>query len=168
MAILIVPIFILILCIFCLIKNINGYDAFVKGAKSSIDVNNNIFPYLVAIFLAVELFKASGLSSLLANFLTPMFNFLGIPSELVDFLVLRPFSGSGSLAMLSEIFTTCGVDSYPAKCASVIMSCTETVFYVVALYFSQTQIKKLGPIVPIALISSFIGSIFACLVCRLF
>ncbi len=164
----IVPIFILALCIFCLVKNINGYNAFVSGAKSAVSLTVNIFPNLVAIFIAVELFKTSGLSTLIGSWLTPAFSFLGIPTELVDFLVLRPFTGSGSLALLSDIFITYGPDSYVAKCASVIMSCSETVFYVVALYFSQTKIKKLGPIIPITLISAFVGSIFSCLVCRLF
>lgn len=167
MASLIIPIFILVLCLFCLVKNINGYEAFVNGAKTSISLTVNIFPNLVAIFVAVELFKVSGLSNLFASWLTPIFGFLGIPAALVDFLVLRPFTGSGSLALLSELFTTYGPDSYICKCASVIMSCSETVFYVVALYFSQTKIKKLGPVIPIALTSSLIGSIFSCLICRL-
>ena len=164
----IIPIFLIIICIICIIQNINGYEAFTNGAKSALSLTANIFPNLVAIFIAVELFKASGLSSLIAGFLTPCFNLFGIPNELVDFLVLRPFTGSGSLAMLSEIFTTYGPDSYISRCASVIMSCSETVFYVVAIYFSQSKIKKLGPIIPIALTSSFIGIIISCLICRIF
>ena len=168
MANLIIPIFILILCIFCLLKNINGYQSFVNGAKSSISLTVNIFPNLVAIFVAIELFKVSGLSSLIASFLTPTFNLIGIPTQLVDFLVLRPFTGSGSLALLNDIFVEYGANSYVAKCAAVIMSCSETIFYVVALYFSQTKIKKLGPIIPISLTSTFIGSIISCWLCKLF
>lgn len=168
MASYIVPIFIIALCLFCLIKNINGYDAFAKGAKTSVSLIVNIFPNLVAIFVAVELFKVSGLSSLVSSLLSPLFNIVGIPGQLVDFLVLRPFTGSGSIALLNDLYTNFGPDSYVSRCASVIMSCSETVFYVVALYFSQTKIKKLGPIIPIALVSTFIGSIFACLVCKLF
>lgn len=161
-----IPIFLLILCIYCFIKKINAYDQFVLGAKESINLCINTFPYLVAIFMAVELFKLSGLSEVVGNFLAPFFEFLGMPKELTEFLVLRPFSGSGSIAMLSEIFTLYGADSYVAKCACVIMSCSETTFYVVALYFSATKIRKLKYTIPIALLSTFLGSIFACFLCR--
>lgn len=161
-----IPIFLLVLCIYCFIKKINAYDQFVIGAKESINLCINTFPYLVAIFMAVELFKLSGLSQLVGDFLSPFFEFLGMPKELTEFLVLRPFSGSGSIAMLSEIFTLYGADSYVAKCACVIMSCSETTFYVVALYFSATKIKKLKYTIPVALLSTFLGSIFACFLCR--
>lgn len=166
MASYIIPIFLLILCIYCFFKKINAYDQFVIGAKESINLCINTFPYLVAIFMAVELFKLSGLSMAIGNFLSPFFEFLGMPKELTEFLVLRPFSGSGSIAMLSEIFTLYGADSYVAKCACVIMSCSETTFYIVALYFSATKIKKLKYTIPIALLSTFLGSIFACFLCR--
>lgn len=161
-----IPIFLLVLCIYCFIKKINAYDQFVIGAKESINLCINTFPYLVAIFMAVELFKLSGLSQVVGNFLSPFFEFLGMPKELTEFLVLRPFSGSGSIAMLSEIFTLYGADSYVAKCACVIMSCSETTFYVVALYFSATKIKKLKYTIPVALLSTFLGSILACFLCR--
>lgn len=162
----IIPIFLIILCTYCFIKKINAYDHFVSGAKESVNLCINTFPYLVAIFVAVELFKLSGLSSMLGNFLSPMFQFLGMPKELTEFLVLRPFTGSGSLAMLSEIFTLYGADSYIAKCACVIMSCSETTFYIVAIYFSTIKIKKLRYTIPVAMLATFLGSIFACFVCR--
>lgn len=162
----IIPIFLVVLCAYCIIKKVNAYDQFVVGAKESINLCVNTFPYLVAIFMAVELFKLSGLSEVVGNFLSPFFEFLGMPKELTEFLVLRPFTGSGSIAMLSEIFTLYGADSYVAKCACVIMSCSETTFYVVALYFSTTKIKKLKYTIPVALISTFLGSIFACFLCR--
>ena len=98
--------------------------------------------------------------------MSPVFNFLGIPSELVDFMIIRPFSGSGSMAMLSDLYMTYGPDSYVSRCASVIVSCTDTVFYIVAVYFSTVKIKKLKGTVVLALISCFIGSILACLICR--
>lgn len=167
MAIYIVPAGILILCVVCLIKNINAYSCFVSGASEAVDLCIKTFPLLVAIFCAVELFKISGLSDLFARILSPAFTIFGIPKELVNFLTLRPFTGSGSVAMLSDLFATYGPDSYVARCASVIMSCSETVFYINALYFSQTKVKKLGVTIPIALISCFIGSIIACLICKI-
>ena len=168
MAIYIVPAFILVLCVFCLVKNINAYSCFAKGAGEAVDLAIKTFPMLVAIFCAVELFKLSGLAGVVSNFLAPVFGALGIPQELTNFLVLRPFSGSGSIAMVSEIYDLYGADSYIAKCASVIMGSSETIFYVTAIYFSTTKVKKLGYIIPVALVSTIFGSVFACFICRFF
>ena len=168
MASYIIPIILIILFIFCFVKNVNAYDHFINGAKGAIDLCINTFPYLVAIFCAVELFKISGVSDIVSNFLSPVFKFLGVPKELCNFMVLRPFSGSGSMAMLTELYQTYGPDSYISRCASIIISCTETVFYVVAIYFSSVNIKKLKGTVFLALLSTFIGSILACQICKFF
>lgn len=167
MAIYFIPIFLLVLFSICLIKNINAYECFAKGASEAITLCIKTFPLLVAIFGAVELFSLSGLADWFANLISPIFTILGIPKELTSFLVLRPFTGSGSIAMISEIYATYGPDSYVARCASVIMSCTETVFYVTAIYFSTTKVKKLGYTIPVALVSCFIGSVIACLLCKI-
>ena len=163
---LILPIILILLLIYCFVKKVNAYDHFISGAKGSVDLCINTFPYLVAIFILVELFKASGLSSEIAKLVSPVFNFLGIPSELVDFMVIRPFSGSGSMAMLKDLYLTYGPDSYISHCASVIVSATDTVFYIVAVYFSTIKIKKLKGTIPLALLSCFIGSLIACFFCR--
>lgn len=167
MASYIIPIFLLLLLIYAFFKNINAYDAFAVGARESVNLCVNTFPYLVAIFVAVELFKLSGLAGEVSKLLAPFFEFLGMPSELAEFMVLRPFTGSGSIAYLSEIFANFGADSYVAKCACVIMSCSETTFYIVAVYFSTIKIKKLRYTIPVALFSTFVGSVIACLVCKI-
>ena len=166
MAIYIIPVFIVFVLIFSLVKKINAYDSFISGAKQAIDLCINTFPYLVAIFSIVELLQASGLSQIISTIASPVFNFFGIPPELTEFLIIRPFTGSGSIGMLSNIFSLYGPDSYISKCACVIMSCSETTFYVVAVYFSTTKIKKLRYIIPVCLISAFLGSIIACGLCR--
>lgn len=163
----IVPILLLCVLLYCLIKNINAYDHFVKGASGAISLCVGIFPYLVAIFFAIELFTISGLSAKLSSFVSPFFSALGIPAELTEFLLLRPFTGSGSLAMLNDIYTKFGPDSYVSRCASVIMSTSETVFYVVALYFGTTKIKKLNGILAISFLAIGIGTICACWLCRI-
>lgn len=168
MAIYIIPIFIIFVLVFSLFKKINAYDSFVSGAKQAVDLCINTFPYLVAIFSIVELLQASGLSRVISNFASPIFNFLGIPSELTEFLIIRPFTGSGSIGMLSNLFSLYGPDSYISKCACVIMSCSETTFYVVAVYFSTTKVKKLRYVIPVCLLSALIGSILACVFCRIF
>lgn len=163
----IIPVFIILVLAYSLIKKINAYECFVSGARSAVDLCINTFAYLVAIFSVVELLAISGISSFLTKFTAPVFNFLGIPSELTEFLVLRPFTGSGSIAMLSNLFSLYGPDSFIAKCACVIMSCSETTFYVVAVYFSTTKIKKLRYVIPVCLLSAFIGAVVACGICRI-
>ena len=162
----IIPIFIALILIFSLFKKINAYDCFVLGARQAVDLCINTFPYLVAIFAIVELLSISGLSSILSRFMAPIFNFFGIPSQLTEFLILRPFTGSGSIGMLSNLFSLYGPDSYISKCACLIMSCSETTFYVIAVYFSTTKIKKLKYTIPVCLLSAFISSILACFICR--
>ena len=163
----IIPIFIVSILIFSLIKKINAYDCFVSGAKSAVDLCINTFPYLVAIFAVVELLSISGISSYITRICKPIFSFFNIPSELVEFLILRPFTGSGSIAMLSELFSKYGADSFVSKCACIIMGCSETTFYVVAVYFSTTKIKKLRYTIPLCLLSAFISAVIACNICRL-
>lgn len=162
----IIPIFIVCVLIYSLIKKINAYECFVTGARGAVDLCINTFPYLVAIFIVVELLSVSGISTYLTGLCKPMFNFFGIPSELTEFLILRPFTGSGSIAMLSNLFSLYGPDSYISKCACVIMSCSETTFYVVAVYFSTTKIKKLKYVVPVCLLSAFLGAAIACGICK--
>lgn len=168
MAVYIIPIFIIFILIFSLFKKINAYESFVGGAKQAVDLCINTFPYLVAIFSIVELLQASGLSQIISSIASPVFGFLGIPSELTEFLIIRPFTGSGSIGMLSNLFSLYGPDSYISRCACVIMSCSETTFYVVAVYFSTTKVKKLRYVIPVCLLSALIGSMLACLFCRIF
>lgn len=167
MAAYIIPVFIIFVLIYSFFKKINAYDSFVSGGKQAIDLCINTFPYLVAIFAVVELLAISGLSSVLSSAAAPIFNLFGIPSELTEFLVLRPFTGSGSMGMLSRLFETYGPDSYISKCACVIMSTSETTFYVVAVYLSTTKIKKLKYVIPVCLLSAFIGASLSCLFCRI-
>ncbi len=164
----IIPVFIILILAISLIKKINAYDCFVQGAKQATTLCINTFPYLVAIFAVVELLAVSGISAWLTQFCSPVFQFFGIPKELVEFLILRPFTGSGSIGMLSNLFSLYGPDSYISKCACVIMSCSETTFYVVAVYFSTTNIKKLRYTIPVCLVSAFIGAVIACAMCRIF
>lgn len=144
----------------------NTYNIFVNGAKGAVDLVISIFPYIVAIMIAVALLRVSGITDLLTKWLAPIFNFLGMPTEVTELVLLRPFTGSGSFALLSDIYAKYGADSYISRCASVIMGSSETVFYVASVYFSQTKVKKLLYAIPCALIASFVAAIISCLLCR--
>lgn len=163
----VIPVLLVMLLLYSSKKKVNAYSSFIDGAKGSVQLCLDIFPFLVAIFVAVELFKASGLADNLASLLSPVFNFVGIPNELSQLILLRPFSGSGSLALVQDIFETYGADSYISRCASVIMGSSETVFYVATVYFSQTKTKKLLYAIPVALFCTIIGAIFSCWICKI-
>ncbi len=160
---------IIFIALFCYAKHkkVNTYDTFVKGAKKSIPLVIDIFPYIATIMIAVALLRESGITSMLAYALSPVFNFLGIPTELIELVLLRPFTGSGSYGLLNDILTTYGADSYIARCACVILGCSETIFYVTTVYISQTKIKKLLYAIPVALICALVGSVVACLLCKI-
>ncbi len=162
----ILPILFLLLIIYCIYKRINTYDHFVKGAKGAIKLVVDIFPFIASIMIAVALLRVSGITTWLTSLLTPVFNFLGIPPELTELVLLRPFTGSGSYALLENVLTTYGADSYISRCACVIMGCSETIFYVATVYFSQTKVKKLLYAIPVALVCSLVGTILACLICK--
>lgn len=162
----ILPIIFLLVFVYSIFKRINTYDTFVKGAKGAIPLVVSIFPFIASILIAVALLRISGITSFLSQILSPIFNFLGIPPQLCELVLLRPFTGSGSYGILESIFTTYGADSYISRCACVIMGCSETIFYVATVYISQTKVKKLFYAIPVALFCSLVGTIFACLICK--
>lgn len=162
----ILPIIFIALFCYSKYKKVNTYDTFVKGAKKAIPLVVDIFPYIAAIMIAVALLRASGITTLLADVLSPIFNALGIPTELIELVLLRPFTGSGSYALLNDVLVQYGADSYISRCACVILGCSETIFYVTTVYISQTKVKKLLYAIPIALVCAVFGSVIACLLCK--
>jgi len=162
----ILPIIFILIFVYSLIKKVNTYDTFVKGAKGAIPLVVSIFPYIACIMIAVALLRVSGITYYLGQLLSPVFSFLGIPNELCELVLLRPFTGSGSYALLNDVISTYGADSYITRCACTILGCSETIFYVTAVYLSQTKVKRLLYAIPIALVASLCGAIVACLLCR--
>ena len=167
MSVYVLPAFIALNFLICALRRVPVFNAFIDGAKGALLLARDVFPYLAAVLIAVELYQASGLSSVMASFLSPAFNFLGIPPELTELIMVRPMSGSGSIALLSNVFERFGADSYPARSASVIVGSSETVFYVAALYVGGTKVKKYRGALGIALVATFVGTVTSCLLCRL-
>jgi len=167
MAIYIIPVFILFIFIYALIKKVNTYQSFVTGAKAAIKLTIDILPFIATILIAIQLFSASGLLDLLAWMTRPVFDLLGIPHELTPFIILKPFSGSGSVALFEQIVTEHGPDSFITRVAAVIAGSSETIFYISAIYFSKTKIKNLGYAIPVALLCTFLAAVLAAVVVRL-
>ena len=167
MSVYIVPVLILVLFIYAFIKKVNVYKSFVDGAKGAFSLCLDILPYIVAILVAVALFRASGLANLLITAISPVFNMFGIPTEVCELVLLRPFTGSGSFALLNDIYLQYGADSYISRCASCIMGSSETLFYVSTVYISKTSIKKLSFAIPVGILASVFGAVVSCLVCKI-
>lgn len=162
----VVPVLLITVLVYGLIKRVNVYDGFVLGAKKSFDLSLSIFPYLAATFIMVNCLRASGLDIYLVRFLSPPFRLVGVPTEVVQLMLLRPFTGSGSLAVLADVYKQYGVDSYVGRCASCIFGSSETVFYVASVYFAGTKVKHTGFAIPIALFCNLVGGIAAGLLCK--
>ena len=162
----VIPVLIAFVLIYSLIKGVDAYSGFVNGAKGALPLMGQLLPYIIAMFVAVELFRNSGLSVYLCNFLSPVFNALGIPSEICELTLIRPFSSNAGYVILRNIFSTYGVDSYVGKCASVIMGSSDTIFYVSSIYFASTKVKKTLLTIPIALVCNVACCVLSCLLCR--
>lgn len=163
----IIPIVIISIIVYSCVKRVNAYNSFVFGAKTSFDLILTSLPYIVAIFIAIEVLSASGLSKIISNLLSPIFGLFGIPSQLCELMLIKPFSGCGSLAVLENIYLTYGVDSYLARAGSVIAGASEAVFYVTAVYFCNTKVTKFRYAIPVALVANFTGAVVGCWLCRI-
>ena len=161
-----IPAILAIFGLACLLSQKDLPDAFMTGAKEGMRSGIGLLPTLVLLLTAVSMFTASGAPALLAELLSPVLSRLGIPSELTPLLIVRPLSGSGSTALLSEIYETYGPDSFAAKCASVLTASSDTLVYVVAVYLSAAGVKRSRHTVPAALIVMVLGILLSCLLVR--
>lgn len=164
----VVPAFIAIIVMIGLIKKIPVFDAFVDGAKKGLITLYSIIPTLVGLIVAVNMLKASGALDMLCDFISPAAEFLGFPKEIVPMVLLRPVSGSGSTALLNQIYTDSGPDSFAGRVASVLAGSTETTFYAITVYFGATRVKKIRHTMWVALVADFTAAVMAVLTVRIF
>ena len=146
------------------LRGVEVFDALCEGVREGLGVCLRIFPTLVALLTAVGMLRASGLLDALTGLLSPLLALLGIPPETAPLMLLRPISGSGALAIGSELIGEFGPDSYIGRVAAVMLGSTETTFYVIAVYFGAAGIKKTRWAVPAALcadLAGFAASAFA-------
>lgn len=163
----VIPVLFFTVLIASFFKKKDAYGMFVEGSRGAVDLMVSVFPYLLTVMVAVEVFKASGVSALVAGWLSPVMRAFGLPPELTELMILRPLSGAGSLAVLDNIYTVYGADTYIGRCASVIYGSSETIFYISAIYTSRIELKRLRYAIPVALVSTFVGCVVGCLILRL-
>ena len=149
-------------------KRVDVYGALTKGAEEGLTVLLRILPSLVGLLTAVYMFRASGAMDALGRLLAPLLTALGIPAECAPLLLIRPISGSGALAVGSELMERCGVDSYAGRVAAVMLGSSETTFYTVAIYYGAAGITKTRYTIPAALIADAVMFLLSAFAVRLF
>lgn len=163
-----VPLFISIIVVLGLAKKVAVYEAFVKGAKQGFGTVVRILPFVIGFVFAIRIFTASGCLDFLVSALSFILRPAGIPAEILPLFLLRPFSGSASVAALTTILESYGPDSFIGRSASTLMGSSETLFYTTTLYFGSIGIKKTRYVIPAAILSEISGLLASVLICRLF
>jgi spore maturation protein B len=143
------------------------YDSFVSGAKDGIGIIIGIFPYVLAIFIAVKTFEASGAFDFIKNMFAIVATPLHIPAEVFSVAMVKPFSNAASLGIFTEILKSTGPDSLASMMAAVIMGSAETTFYVLAVYLGAVGIKKTKYLVPVCLAADMTGIVIAIILVKL-
>lgn len=154
--------------LYALLARREVYGPLARGAAEGLKTVWRIFPHLVALLTAVSMFRASGALESLTAFCAPILTALGIPPETAGILLVRPISGSGALAVAGEVMAQHGPDSNLGRTAAVMLGCSETTFYTVAVYFGAAGIRRTRHTVPAALIADFVGFLAAAWTVRLF
>ncbi len=162
-----IPLIFLLSFLLAALRKVKVYDTFVSGAGKAVPLIVSIFPYIAAVTILARLLTVSGLEDKILDFFSPVFRFLGVPQEIAGLVLIKPLSGSGSMAMLAEILGRYGVDSYVARCACVAYGSSETVFYVAAVYFAGVKRKKLPLAIAFSLLAYFLSVVLCCLLCRI-
>ena len=135
--------------------------------KGAVPLILSIFPYIVGVMLLCKLLEVSGLEAKLTKWISPLFSFTGVPEEIAPLVLMKPLSGSGSIAVLTQILERYGVDSYIGRCACVTYGASDTIFYIGAVYFANVKRKKLTTALFIAIVSFLMSVVFACYLCQI-
>ena len=163
-----VPCFIFIFLMFGFVNKTDVYNSFTAGAKSGLEATFNIIPSLIGLMAAIYMFRESGCLDLIAKTAAPLTEIIHMPAELVPLGILRPVSGSASLALVTDIFKSFGPDSVQGRIASIMMGSTETTFYTIAVYFGSAGIKNVRYTLLAALTADMTGILMSVALVQIF
>lgn len=163
---LIVPFIFLSSFAFAVVKKVKIYDSFCNGIKDAPKLILSVFPYVAAVTMLTKLMEVSGLQTQIERFFAPVFHAFGVPEQISGLIFMKPLSGGGAIATLTEILDKYGVDGYVGRCACVAYGASDTVFYIGAVYFAGLKRKKLTVALLIALTAYFLSVILCCFLCR--
>lgn len=160
-----IPVLVGFVLLFGLVKKCEVYPAFTSGAEDGLKTAVKIIPQLVGLLVAIKVFNASGAMDFVAKLLSPVAKTIRFPKEALPFALLRPVSGSGSLAMATDLFGKYGADSFIGRVISVMMGSTETTFYTVAVYFGAVGVKNVRHTLLCALLADFLSMVLSTFIC---
>ena len=164
----VLPVLILAVLVIGIAKKVPVYEEFVTGAKDGVKVGLDIIPYLVAIIVAVSMFRTSGILDFISVKFAAVLSFLHIPSDVLPILFTRSLSGSATLGLLVDVIKATGENSYATMLAAVMIGSSETTFYVLAVYFGSIGVKKYRHALAAGVLADIVGIFLAVLVCNLF
>lgn len=162
-----IPVIIAVIILYGVIERKKVYDIFLKGAKDGIKILFQLIPTLIGIFVAVGALRNSGVLDLIINIISPLTNFLKIPSEIMPLALLRPISGSASIGVAVDIMQKYGTDTFIGLITSTIMGSTETTLYTIAIYTGCVGIKKTRFVLLAALLADLAGIIASVVIWRI-
>ena len=165
---LILPIIIFVFALIILISKKEPMSAFYSGAKQGLKSSIELMPGLCLLVIGINMLTASGVTYYISKILDPVFVFLKIPVELLPLIITRPLSYGASIAAYEDLITKYGVDSFEVICASIIMASSDTVLYVIGVYFSPTGVKKTRHLIPCAILVCIFSIFFSSALSRLF
>ena len=161
LSILAIPALVLLIVVAGAVRKVKIYETFVEGAKEGFAIGVKIIPYLVAMLVAIGIFRAGGAMDMLTMLLSPVTNLIGMPAETLPMALMRPLSGSGALGVMSEIFKAHGPDSVIGRMVSVMMGSGETTFYVLAVYFGSVGVTRSRQAVPAGIIADIVSIVLS-------
>lgn len=162
-----IPVMLLVVCTYGVLKKVNVYEVFTEGAKEGFSTAVRIIPFLVAMLVAIGVFRASGAMDYLARMLAPITELIGMPAEVLPMAVMRPLSGGGANGIMNELFKVHGPDSLIGRMASVMSGATDTTFYILAVYFGSVSIRKTRHALPSGLLADLAGMLAAVFITNL-
>jgi spore maturation protein B len=152
-----IPLIVIAIPLYGMFKRVPVYESFVEGAKEGFKVGVMIIPYLVAIFVAINMFRASGAMVAMEDFLRPALTMIGFPPEVLPMAIIRPLTGGGSAGVVADLAQQHGMDSIITRMAGTMFGSTETTFYILAVYFGAINIKKTRHALPAGLIADVVA-----------
>jgi spore maturation protein B len=165
-SLLMVPLLFFIIIGYAMTRRVKVYESFIAGGKEGFGIFTQILPYLVAIFVAIGMFRVSGALDYISDRLGPLTQMIGMPSEVLPVALMKPLSGSGSLGLATEIIQA-KPDSFEAKLASTIFGSADTTFYIIAVYFGAVGIRRVRHAMAAGLITDVAGILAAIAICHL-
>ncbi|MGC1403059.1 MAG: spore maturation protein [Thermodesulfobacteriota bacterium] len=166
LSILAIPLLVVVILLFGIVKKVKLYETFIEGAKEGFQVGVRLIPYLVAMLTAVGIFRTSGAMDILSFLVSPLTRLIGMPSETLPMALIRPLSGSGALGVMTETIKAHGPDSLIGRMVAVMMGSGETTFYVLAIYFGSVGISRTRQSVPAGLVADGVSILMSVWIVR--